>query len=190
MADKYSLEPYFSSIDYVQKNWKTFLALGIVLVVVGFLAIGAATVTSFVTLLFVAITLIIAGITKLVYSFWARQWSGFFVSLLSGLLYTVIGVLFLAKPVAGLAALTLMIGCLFLVSGVFKIAVAFGSRIQQWGWILASGVISLLLGIMVLAEWPEASLWVIGLFVGIDLIFYGWTWILLALAAKQPDKAR
>jgi uncharacterized membrane protein HdeD (DUF308 family) len=190
MAGRYNLEPYFASIEDIRQNWKTFLTLGIFLVVIGVLAVGAASLTSLFTIVLVAATLIVAGITKLIYSFWARHWSGFFISMLGGLLYSVVGILFLAKPLPALAAATLIIGILFVVSGVFKILASLLYRFQQWGWVLLSGVLGLALGCMILADWPEASLWVIGLFVGIDLIFYGWTWILLALAAKQNSKVQ
>jgi uncharacterized membrane protein HdeD (DUF308 family) len=177
--------PLFSTIRNIQQNWQGFLALGIILIILGFLAVGAATYTSLMTVVFLGVILLIGGIAKLVYSFWVREWSGFFLSLLIGLFYTVTGALFLAKPIAALAALTLIIGSLFVISGVFKIVAALSYRFEHWGWILFSGVISLLLGGLVLAEWPAASLWVIGLFVGIDLIFYGWTWVILALGARQ-----
>lgn len=189
-AQETQLVPLFSSIEYIQRHWKRFLTIGILLVLVGTIAIGAATVTSLVTVIFIACILLVGGIAKLIYSFWARQWSGFFLSLLVGLLYTLAGALFLAKPIPALAALTLLIGSLFIVSGAFKIIVALTQRFDQWGWILFSGIIGVLLGSLVLAEWPAASLWVIGLFVGIDLIIYGWTCILLALTAKPQNPKR
>lgn len=183
------LAPLFSSVAYIRDHWKRFLFLGIALIIIGFLAVAASVVTSFVTIYFIGFTLLIGGIAELIHSFWARGWSGFFLSLLMGLLSIVAGGLCLGRPVAALAALTLLIGSLFLVSGIFKIAVSAFYRFEHWGWIFFSGIISAILGGLVLAEWPAASLWVIGLFVGVDLIFYGWTWVLLAIAAKPPAKA-
>src|ERR1700738_1796611 len=148
------LVPHFSTIRNIQQDWQWFLILGIILIVLGFLAIGAATYTSLVTVVFLGAILLVGGVAKLVYSFWAREWSGFFLSLLVGLLYAVTGILCLTKPIAALAALTLIIGSLFVVSGVFKIIAAFSYRFDQWGWILFSGIISFLLGGLVLAEWP------------------------------------
>lgn len=180
----------FSAIEEIQKHWGRFLALGILLVIIGTVAVAAATVTSLVTVAFLGVILLLGGIAKLVYSFWAREWSGFFISLLVGLLYAVTGVLFLAKPIPALAALTLLVGSLLIVSGIFKIGVALRYRFEQWGWILFSGIVSLLLGCLVVAEWPAGSLWIIGLFVGIDLIIYGWTSILLAIGARQFSRLR
>lgn len=178
------LNPLFS-MKSAKSHWKRFLSLGVALIVLGFFATSAAVATSFVTLLFVATTLLLGGLTKLTYSFWAKHLTSFLLSLLSGLLYTLMGVLFIAKPFAGLAALTLLLGGMFLVSGIFKITLALKSRPAQWEWSFLSGIISSLLGIMVLSEWPEASVWILGLFVGVDLIFYGWTVVLLSLAAKN-----
>lgn len=182
--------PVFTAIETIREKWGWFLALGLFLLVVGFLAVGASVYTSFLTVIVLATLLVIGGIAKLVYSFWAREWSGFFISLLVGLLYLITGVLFLAKPFAALQALTLLIGSLFLVSGIFKIVTALSFRFESWGWILFSGIISFLLGGLVLSEWPAASLWVIGLFVGIDLIIYGWTAILLALSARAAGERK
>lgn len=177
--------PICSALATVQKNWSWFLAGGIALIVLGIFAVGAAALTSFVTVFFLGTVLFISGVAQLIYSFWAREWSGFFVSLLLGIFYGVIGALFLARPLSALAALTLLIGALFVVSGLFKIFVSLAARFEHWGWVLFSGMISLVLGSMILADWPMASLWVIGLFVGIDLMIYGWTWVVLSLAARR-----
>jgi uncharacterized membrane protein HdeD (DUF308 family) len=179
------LSPFFSAIKTVHDHWQWFLFSGIALIILGIFAVGAATLTSFVTIFFLGALLLIGGITKLIYAFWARKWTGFFLTLLVGILYVVTGFLCLTKPVAALAALTLVIGSLFVVTGIFKIVASVVARFEQWGWILFSGIVSLILGIIVLTEWPLASLWVIGLFVGIDLIVYGWTWVLLALGARR-----
>ena len=179
------LEPWFSAVEEVKAHWVRFLLLGLFLVALGIGAVGAATATTLVTIYFIALTLMVGGITKLIYTFWARQWNGFFLSLLGGLLYTGAGILLVAKPVQAAAALTLLIGSLFLVSGFFKIAASLIYRFEQWGWVLFSGIVSLALGALVLVEWPATSLWLIGLFVGIDLIFYGWTWVLLAIVARR-----
>lgn len=177
----------FSAVDAIKRNWGWFLTLGIVLVVLGFLAIAAAAYTSLVTIVVLGCLFFVGGLVKLVYSFWAREWNGFLLSLLGGLLYAVVGLLMLAKPLSALAALTLLVGALFLVSGVFKIIASIVLRFEHWGWMLFSGIISLILGGMILAEWPVSSLWVIGLFVGIDMVFFGWTYIILALGARQAD---
>jgi len=182
---EYSLDPSFSNIETLRRNWGWFLALGIFLILLGLLAISSATYTTFFSIFFMSFLLLFGGIAKIIYSFWAREWSGFFLSMLIGIFYTLTGFLFLAKPVPAAAALTLLMGSLFLVSGLFKIIASVIVRFEQWGWVLTSGIISLILGVLILSEWPLASLWIIGLFIGVDLVFYGWTWVILALGARN-----
>ena len=179
------LDPSFSRIKTLRHNWSWFLALGIFLIFLGLLAMGSATYTTFFSIFFMGFLLLIGGIVEIIYSFWTKEWSGFFLSLLIGIFYTLIGFLFLVKPVQTAAALTLLLGSLFFVSGLFKIFSSIIIRFEQWGWILASGIVSLILGILILSEWPVASLWLIGLFIGIDLLFYGWTWVILSLGARS-----
>lgn len=173
-----------SPFKALRDNWAWFLAFGILLVVLGTMAIGAATLTTFISIFLIGLLLLAGGIAKVVYAFWAKDWGGFFISLLVGLLYAVTGGIFLGKPIQSAAALTLLIGSLFVVSGSFKIVSSIVARFPHWGWLLFSGIISLTLGILVLSEWPQASLWIIGLFVGIDMIIYGWTWVILSISAR------
>lgn len=177
--------PIFTSINNIRENWGWILGLGIFLVLLGTLAIGAAVATTLLTVFALGLILLAGGVSKLIYSFWVKDWSGFFLSLLAGLLYAVVGFLFLFKPIQSAAGLTLLIGALFVVSGLFKIIAPIFIRFQYWGWTLFSGVISLLLGILVLAEWPISSLWLIGVFVGIDLLIYGWMFIIFGLTVKN-----
>ncbi len=177
--------PLFSAVDKLRRNWAWFLVLGILLVILGTTAVALSYTTTLVSIFFIGALLLISGIATIIYSLWAKDWSGFFISLLLGLLYAVTGYIFLHKPIQAASALTLIIGSLFLVGGIFKIITSLFVRFEQWGWIFFSGIISTLLGFLILQDWPEASLWVIGLFVGIDLIVYGWTWIILALAARN-----
>ena len=181
--DPFSLSPFKS----IRQNWGWFLSFGILLVILGTVAVGAATFTTFLSIFLIGIILLAGGIAKVIYSFWAKDWGGFFISLLVGILYGVVGGIFLAKPIQSAAALTLLIGTLFVVSGSFKIVSSVVARFAHWGWLFFSGVISLILGILVLSEWPQASLWIIGLFVGIDMIIYGWTWVILSISARPRN---
>lgn len=183
-TDPFLLSPFRA----IRDNWGWFLGFGILLIVLGTLAVGAATFTTFVSIFLIGVLLLAGGIAKVIYSFWAKDWGGFFISLLVGLLYGVTGAIFLAKPVQAAAGLTLLIGSLFVVSGCFKIASSIVARFANWGWLLFSGIVSLILGILVLSEWPLASLWIIGLFIGIDMIIYGWTWVILSISARPRTK--
>jgi len=177
--------PLFSSIEAIRENWKSILGLGIFLILLGTLAIGASVATTILTVFILGLILAAGGIAKLVYSFWVKEWSGFFLSLLVGVLYVVVGSLFMFKPLQSAAALTLLMGVVFVVSGAFKIIAPIFARFQHWGWVLFSGIVSLILGVLILSEWPASALWLIGLFVGIDLIIYGWMLVLFSLTAKS-----
>lgn len=173
------------NLEEVRNHWGWFLASGIFLLLIGILALYSSIFTTLFTMAFLGSLLVIAGIVKIVYSFWGRDWGGFFFSLVTGLLYLVIGALVLWHPAKAAIALTLLMAILFVVSGIAKIVGSSFLRFEQWGWVLLSGIISLILGALILSEWPVSGLWVIGLFVGIDLIFLGWTWIILAFSAKR-----
>jgi uncharacterized membrane protein HdeD (DUF308 family) len=172
-------------LEVIRGRWVWLLALGIILVVVGTLAIGAPFVASLATALTLGVLLVAGGIAQLVGAFWTRDWSGFFLMLLMGLLYVVVGLLFLNRPVSALEALTLLLACSLIVSGVFRIVGSLLHRFPHWGWIFFGGVLNLVLGLMIWQQWPVSGFWVIGLFVGIDMIFNGWTWIMLALQLKK-----
>jgi uncharacterized membrane protein HdeD (DUF308 family) len=172
-------------LEVIRANWGWFLALGIILIIVGTGAVAMPIVAGLATAVTFGALLLLGGTAQLVGAFWTRDWSGFFLSLLMGVLYLVLGLLFLSAPLKAEEAMTLFLACVLLVGGLFRI---FGSLMYQfphWGWTLVGGAINLTLGILIWRQLPEAALWVIGLFVGIDMIFTGWTWVMLALAVKN-----
>jgi uncharacterized membrane protein HdeD (DUF308 family) len=171
-------------LDALRGNWFWFVLLGIALIVLGFVALGSVVIASLATALAIGMLMLLGGIAETVGAFWCRGWSGFFLHLLSGLLSIVVGVLFLRAPVDALLALTLLLACFLMVGGTFKIVAALSYRFGAWGWSLASGIIDLILGVLIWQEWPASALWVIGLFLGINLVFRGINWIALGLALR------
>jgi uncharacterized membrane protein HdeD (DUF308 family) len=172
-------------LEAIRGNWGWILALGIILIVVGTVAIAMPFAGSMASIVALSALLIMGGIAQLVGAFWTRDWSGFFLTLLMGVLYLILGVVFLRHPVNALSFVTLLLACGLMVSGLFRIIGSLMSRFPQWGWTLLGGAINLLLGIYIYSQWPLDSLFILGLFVGIDMIFTGWTWIALALAVKN-----
>jgi uncharacterized membrane protein HdeD (DUF308 family) len=164
----------------IRKNWGWFLALGIVLIIAGTLAVGFAVSATLASVVTLGILLLIAAGAQTAAAIWARGWSGFFLYLLLGVLYAVAGLLTLQYPLLAAEGLTLMLAAAFLVGGVYRIVVALVERFPAWGWVLCNGIIAVLLGIAIWQQWPESGLWVLGLFVGIDLIVNGVTWSVLA----------
>jgi uncharacterized membrane protein HdeD (DUF308 family) len=172
-------------LESIRREWGWLLGLGVVLVIVGTLAIGAPFVASLATALTIGVLLLLAGLAQLVGAFWTRDWSAFFLVLLIGVLYAVLGLLFLNRPISALEVLTLLLACSLMVSGAIRIVGSLLYRFPHWGWILSGGILNLALGIMIWLQWPLSGFWIIGLFVGIDMIFGGWTWIMLALRLKN-----
>jgi uncharacterized membrane protein HdeD (DUF308 family) len=168
----------------MRKDWWWFLLLGLALVVLGTAALGSAVFVSEVAVVFFGLLLLVGGIAQVVSSFWTGHWSGFLVNLLVGLLYIVTGFFIIDAPLEGAVALTLLLAMMFFVSGLFRIVAALTLRFPMWGWSLANGIISVLLGVMIYRQWPASGLWVIGMFVGIELLFAGWTWIMLSLGLR------
>ena len=177
-------------LEAIRGNWAWILALGIILAVVGTIAVAMPFVASLASAVAFGALLLLGGITQLVGAFWTREWSGFFLSLLMGVLYLVLGVLFVRDPGDALLAMTLLLACVLMVGGLFRIIGSLMYRFPHWGWTLAGGILNLVLGVLIWQQWPAAALWVIGLFVGIDLIFTGWTWVMLALAVKNHLRPR
>jgi uncharacterized membrane protein HdeD (DUF308 family) len=165
-------------------NWLWFVLLGVALIVLGFIARGALWIATLATAIVIGALLVVSGVAEIIDAFWSHGWSGFFLHLLSGVLPLVIGLLFLRAPVDAVLALTLLLACLLMVGGIFKIVAALSYRFAMWGWPLVSGVIDLILGVLIWLEWPASGLWVIGLFVGISLLFRGFSWIGLGLALR------
>lgn len=167
--------------------WPMFLALGVGMIALGTFAIGwacTATITVAATWLF-GILLLASGIGEIINSFWAGRWRGMLLHLLVGALYTVAGIIIIDQPVEAAISLTLIIAIILIVGGVFRMVFAINERFEGWGWVLLNGAVSLLLGMLIYRQWPLSGLWVIGLFVGIDLIFNGWGWVMLAAGLKR-----
>jgi len=166
-------------------NWGWFLAFGIGLALLGILAIVRAVAATVVSMLFFGWLLVFAAGIEIVQAIMVGKWAGLFQHWLGAVLFGVIGVLILWRPVVTAEILTLLMGAFFLVAGLFQLITPFVISLPDWGWHTLNGLITLLLGIFVLAQWPVSGLWIIGLFVGIELVFYGVAWIALALDLRS-----
>ncbi len=171
--------------DALRGNWLWFVILGVSLVVLGGVALGSVVIASLAAAAAIGVLLLLGGAAEAVGASWCRGWSGFFLELLSGVLSIVVGLLFLRAPAGALASLTLLLACLLMVGGFFKIVAAGIYRFAAWGWSVAGGIIDVILAQMIWQEWPASSLRVIGLFVGINLLFRGFNWIALGLALRS-----
>ncbi len=156
------------------------------LILLGCVAISASVYTTLVTMEILGFFLIVAGLVQIFQAFMAREWKGLFLSLLLGILYVVAGILCMAKPGITAVGLTLWIAAFFFIAGIFRMVTRPICSFIIGVGIFFNGLITFILGVLIISQWPVSGFWVIGLFVGIDLIFAGWAWVLLSLAAHKP----
>jgi uncharacterized membrane protein HdeD (DUF308 family) len=178
-------EIHLVGFDLVRRKWKWLCGLGLVLIVMRMVAIAAAAFVTLATMVFFGCLLLVAGILQTMQAIAMRRWSGFYIDLIAGLLYTVIGLMTVFHPGATAVALTLIIAVLLILSGIFRIVIAWAVSYQNRLWLFLHGVVNLLLGFVIWQSWPVSGSWVIGLFIGIDMIFNGVSLLMLGLAAKK-----
>ncbi|MGO9804593.1 MAG: HdeD family acid-resistance protein [Steroidobacteraceae bacterium] len=171
----------------VRRHWALFLTEGILLIILGSLAVMAPAIASLATAVFFGWILLISGIAGLITTFRGRKVPGFTWSLLSAVIGIVAGALLLGWPLQGTLSLTAVLIAFLGIEGVVTIMYALEHRSAlsgRWGWMLASGVLDLGLGVLLFAGLPGSALWAVGLIVGINLLFGGWALILMALHAR------
>src|SRR5512144_1980107 len=162
------------------------IVLGALMVLAGLVVLGHVVAATVVSVIFLGWFAVLGGLAGIVASLFRLGKPGFWPTLLGGALVLVVGVAFLRRPGLGAAALTLLLGSVLLVGGVTRIVGGLGEHHEHRGWIIANGVITLLLGLLILFGWPGSTLWVLGTFLGVDLIVEGVTFIGLGL----PGRAR
>jgi uncharacterized membrane protein HdeD (DUF308 family) len=174
--------------EAVREHSTLFLVEGIVLVVLGILAILLPQIASLTVDLLLGWLFLIGGVVGLFTTFWAKPAPGFWWALISGIVSVVAGLLLLIYPRTGIVSLTIVVVAFFLIEGVATIMYAIEHRrelVGRWGWMLASGIITLVLAFLIWAMLPTAAAWVIGLLAGIDMVFGGAALVGIALAARK-----
>ena len=170
----------------LRAKWGWVVALGVVYLIAGFIALGSVVMATVASVLVVGVMMIIAGIAEVMSAFKVKSWGRFLLWSLLGLLYIVAGFVTFENPLLAAALLTLMLGALLVASGVVRIILAFSMKQETpWLLVLLSAVITLLLGLLILAHWPVSGLYILGLFLGIDLVMAGVGWIGLGLGLRR-----
>ena len=153
-------------------GWAIFM--GLVTAALGVFLILYPFITATLTTLVLGWALIFVGAAQGVFALKSRNVGQFFWKILSGLLYVAVGIMLASMPLRGVAALTGLLGGLFVAQGVFQMIAAVAARaVEGWGWILFDGIWSLLLGLLILAQWPASSVWAIGTLVGASVLVNG-----------------
>ena len=163
------------------------IGVGAALIVLGALALGSQAFATLATVTLVGVAMCLAGLVEIVHGFRQRGTGRAPFWVLLGALYLVSGILVLRNPTLAAGVLTLMLGAGLAASGIVRIALAFQVRqvTDAWGWLAASGAATLLLGLVILLQWPASSLTILGLLLGIDLLFAGFGWVRVGLALRR-----
>ena len=174
----------------LRAKWGWIVALGVVYLVAGVIALGSVVMATIASVYVVGIMMLIAGVFEVIHSFQIQSWGRFLFWLALGVLYIIAGFVAFDNPLLTAVWLTLILGAALVASGLMRIFLGFNMQGgTPWGWVVASGLITLLLGIIILIHWPVSSLYVLGNFLGVDLVFAGATWIGLGLGLHNAPAA-
>jgi uncharacterized membrane protein HdeD (DUF308 family) len=171
-------------VRQLQRNWVCFLILGALLILIGVAAIAYPVAATLVTMKVVGFFLLVSAGVEFVSAIWAIRWGGFFPHLVSGLLALFLGVILIDRPGLGAAGYTLVMAVYFVAAGLFRIVMALSRQFVGRFWAVLNGAVSLFLGVLIWQDFPESALWVIGTFVGIDLVFSGVSWVMLGVGVR------
>jgi uncharacterized membrane protein HdeD (DUF308 family) len=175
-----------SELEPLRAKSGWIVALGLVYVIAGLVALGSVVMATVATVFLVGIMMLIAGAAEVINAFQIKTWGKFLLWILLGALYIVAGFVTFENPLLAAATLTLLLGIALLASGIARIVLAFSMKAAMpWIWVLLSGVVTLLLGLVILAHWPVSGLYILGLFLGIDLVLAGASWIGIGLGLRR-----
>jgi uncharacterized membrane protein HdeD (DUF308 family) len=192
-----TLNPAYNDVqhpvkDALRAHWRLFLFEGVILIMLGILAIAAPVAATIATDILIGWLLLIAGISGIFAVFAARNIASFLWSLIPAVLSIAVGALLLLKPIEGAVSLTLLLTAFFITEGVFQTVASIAYRDamgSSWGWVLASGISDLILAAIIILGWPISAVWVLGLLVGVNLITSGWAIVMAALAGRNAPQA-
>jgi uncharacterized membrane protein HdeD (DUF308 family) len=179
-----------TTVGAVRKVSGWSMVWGILMVICGILAISLPLASSIGIVIVLAWLILFAGVSYLIFAFQCHSVGGFLWQLLLAVVYGIAGIYMLMNPLLGVLSLTLLLAVFLLVEGVLEITLYFGIRqVRHAGWVLFNGIVTLILGILIWAQWPSSSVWVIGTLVGISLIFSGISRFMLSLAVRHMAAA-
>ena len=174
----------------VKKDSTALIILGVLTVILGVLAMMAPLMTGVTVALILGFLLIAAGIVRTIFAFKAQSWGKGILAFVLGLLTLLVGLYMVFRPGMALATLTLVLAAYFFIDGIFEIFEAFDLKpLKGWGWMLFGGIVSIILGIMIWRGWPASSMFIVGILVGIKLIFAGWAMVGIGAAGRSIASA-
>lgn len=178
--------PHRAAMQPLRSKSGWIVALGVVYVIAGLIALSSVVFATRVTVFVVGIMMLISGFAEMVNAFQFKSWGKFLIWLILGLLYIVAGLVTFENPLLTAAILTLLLGVALVISGVMRLILAFSVREgMSWTSVVLSGVVTLLLGLIILAHWPVSSLFALGVLLGVDLLIIGIGWIFVGTGLKS-----
>jgi uncharacterized membrane protein HdeD (DUF308 family) len=175
------------SLKALRAKWGWIVALGIIFMIAGVIALGSVIIATASAVLIVGVMMVMGGIAEIIAAFNVKDWHKAAMWGLLGVLYVAAGIICFLNPFAAATVLTLLLGIALMVGGIVRGYLAWHMREagKPWGWVAVSAVITLLLGLMIIMQWPYSSFYVLGIFLGIDLIFIGSSWLTIGLALRR-----
>ena len=180
----------------LRAKWHWIVALGLIYLIAGSVALGSVVLATVASVFLVGIMMIVAGIAEIINAFQLKGWSKFLIWILLGALYVFAGFATFENPLLAAAVLTLVLGMAMIASGLVRIFLALSmKRESPWVLLLLSSLVTMLLGFLILAHWPVSGVYALGIFLGVDLMIAGATWVSLGLALRRgnahlPARAR
>ena len=170
----------------IHSNWGWFLFLGIIFILGGIVAIASPFIATLLVTAFIGIALGIVGIMQIIQAWSMRSWGGFIWQLVMGVVILAGGIAIWWNPVVGALWLTLFVAAMFIVKGVFQVMLGLRIRPHEgWGWMLFAGIIAILVGLMIFFQWPLSTVYAIGVLAGVSFVFTGWSYLMIAFAARR-----
>ena len=170
----------------VSPSWKWILGLGILFVILGSIGLSMAIGLTIISMLFFAALLIIAGISHIFEVFKDREWKGMIWHAFIAILYIIGGCVVAYDPILASSFVTAILAGILIILGATRIIMAIALRHSSgWGWLLLAGLAAIVLGVLIMMQWPFSALWVIGMFIAIELLITGWTYIFIAFSLPR-----
>ncbi|HEV7308348.1 HdeD family acid-resistance protein [Ensifer sp.] len=169
----------------VAGKWGWFVALGVLLIMCGGLAFGNLLMASVASVYYIGIIMLIGGLFNLGHAFQVKGWDGVLYWGLSGACYTIAGLFAFINPLLALSFLTVVMAVSLMIAGAFRFWVGLKLRpLQGWGWVTLGGIVTFVAGLIIATGWPVNSLWILGLFLAVDLVMQGLSLIAFGVLAK------
>ena len=178
-----------SQFGELRKSWGWMLPLGVLFLILGVIGLYMTAALTLASVLFSGALLLAGGLFQLIDAFKCRGWKSILWYVFIAILYLIAGIAVMLNPVGASVVLTAVLASMLIIIGGLRIAMAFQLRgARSWGWLLVGGIAAMVLGLVILAQWPVLDLWVIGLFVAVEMILHGASLVLIGLAAREAGK--